>query len=170
MIVYDAVQTPLGPVYVAVDDIGVCKVAIDSRDWQEYIGSTGCQRDSARCDFAIRQLKEYFLRQRRRFDVPLSIAGTDFCRRVWEVLSSIPYGEVRTYADIAAAIGQPQACRAVGLANFKNPLPIFIPCHRVVGKNGGLVGYKGARTDFKRYLLQLENALTPENGGEMGIN
>lgn len=102
------------------------------------------------------QLLEYLSGARRSFDLPLDPAGTDFQRSVWEALRAIPYGQTRTYGEIAAAVGRPRAVRAVGQANHVNPLPIFIPCHRVVGKNGALTGYAGG-LDLKSALLALES-------------
>lgn len=104
---------------------------------------------------AGRQLIEYLDGKRRVFDIPLEMKGTDFQRSVWEALNRIPWGETRSYKDIAESMGNPKACRAVGMANNKNPLPIFIPCHRVVGANGKLVGYAGG-LDIKEKLLLLE--------------
>lgn len=101
-------------------------------------------------------LQDYFAGERRDFDLPLDPAGTDFQRAVWEALRAIPYGGTRTYGEIAAAVGRPKAVRAVGQANHVNPLPIFIPCHRVVGKGGALTGYAGG-LDLKRALLALES-------------
>lgn len=101
-------------------------------------------------------LQDYFAGERRDFDLPLAPAGTDFQRAVWEALKAIPYGGTRTYGEIAAAVGRPKAVRAVGQANHVNPLPIFIPCHRVVGKGGALTGYAGG-LDLKRALLALES-------------
>ena len=100
-------------------------------------------------------LLAYFAGERRDFDLPLAPAGTDFQRAVWDALRAIPYGQTRTYGEIAAAVGRPKAVRAVGQANHVNPLPIFIPCHRVVGKNGALTGYAGG-LDLKGALLALE--------------
>jgi voltage-dependent potassium channel beta subunit len=104
---------------------------------------------------AVGQLEEYFAGRRRSFDLPLAPAGTAFQRRCWQALAAIPYGETRSYADIAAAIGQPKALRAVGLANHRNPLPIVVPCHRVIGADGSLTGYGGG-LEAKRRLLALE--------------
>ena len=104
----------------------------------------------------LRELDEYFTKGRRKFTVKLDISGTDFQRSVWEELSKIPYGQVRSYKDIAIKIGNPKAVRAVGGANNKNKIPIIIPCHRVIGINGKLVGYAGG-IDKKKYLLNLEN-------------
>ena len=101
-------------------------------------------------------LLAYFAGERRGFDLPLDPAGTDFQRAVWEALRAIPYGGTRTYGEIAAAVGRPKAVRAVGQANHVNPLPIFIPCHRVVGTGGALTGYAGG-LDRKRALLALDS-------------
>ena len=101
-------------------------------------------------------LLSYFAGERRDFDLPLAPAGTDFQRAVWEALRAIPYGGTRTYGEIAAAVGRPKAVRAVGQANHVNPLPIFIPCHRVVGRGGALTGYAGG-LDLKGALLALES-------------
>lgn len=104
---------------------------------------------------AGKQLQEYLSGKRRVFDLPLAPVGTEFMLRVWQALCTIPYGNTCSYKDIAQRLGRPKAARAVGLANHKNPLPIFIPCHRVVGANGKLVGYLGG-LDVKTRLLALE--------------
>lgn len=104
---------------------------------------------------ARRELEEYFCGKRRTFSVPLAPQGTPFQKQCWNALLQIPYGKVCSYAQQAAMIGNPKACRAVGMANHCNPLPIFIPCHRVVGKNGSLTGYAGG-LDMKRTLLLIE--------------
>ena len=101
------------------------------------------------------QLKEYFAGERKEFDLPLAPRGTEFQQKVWKALMEIPSGETRTYGEIAAAIGNPKAARAVGMANNKNPIGIIIPCHRVVGANGKLVGYAGGM-EKKEFLLELE--------------
>ena len=104
---------------------------------------------------AATQLMEYFAGKRRTFSLPLAPKGTPFQKEVWQALSSIPYGQTRSYADIAAQVGRPKAFRAVGMANNRNPIPIIIPCHRVVGSSGDMVGYAYG-TKIKRYLLELE--------------
>jgi len=104
-----------------------------------------------------RQLTEYFAGTRRVFNLPLAPAGTDFDRRVWEALLDIPYGEIRTYSDLAGVIGRPRSVRAVGGANGRNPIGIIIPCHRVIGRDGTLTGY-GAGIEIKRLLLNLEGS------------
>ena len=103
------------------------------------------------------QLDAYFRGERKGFDLPLLPKGTAFQQKVWKALTEIPYGETRTYGEIAAAVGNPKAARAVGMANNKNPIGIIIPCHRVVGASGKLVGYAGGM-DRKEWLLELEKA------------
>lgn len=110
---------------------------------------------------AAEQLADYFSGKRTTFTVNLSIRnGTDFQRKVWEALSQIPYGETRSYLEIAQAVGSPKAVRAIGQANSKNPIPLIVPCHRVIGKNGKLTGYLGSSDNnglrIKKFLLQLE--------------
>lgn len=105
-----------------------------------------------------RQLLEYLAGERQTFDLPLAPAGTPFQREVWKALQTIPYGQTRSYGDIARQIGRPKAFRAVGMANHENPIPIFIPCHRVVGSDGSLTGYAGG-LELKKALLGLEGSL-----------
>ena len=104
---------------------------------------------------AARQLGEYFDGTRKVFDLPLQPRGTAFQQSVWRALCDIPYGQTRSYARLAEQIGRPKACRAVGMANHKNPIPILIPCHRVVGADGSLTGYAGGLA-MKKALLDLE--------------
>jgi methylated-DNA-[protein]-cysteine S-methyltransferase len=101
------------------------------------------------------QLRSYFSGELHRFDLPLELGGTEFQQNVWRALQTIPYGEIRTYGQIAAQIGAPRAVRAVGAANGRNPIPIVVPCHRVIGASGNLVGFGGG-LDWKRFLLALE--------------
>lgn len=115
----------------------------------------GEEGPTALLEETARQLREYFAGQRREFDLPLRLRGTAFQMQVWKALQAIPYGEVRTYGEIARAIGKPKACRAVGMANHKNPISIIVPCHRVVGAGGSLTGYGGG-LENKRFLLELE--------------
>jgi len=104
---------------------------------------------------AVRELEEYFAGKRQRFEVVFAVPGTEWQKKVWRALCAIPYGEVRSYRDIAEAAGNPKACRAVGGANHKNPIPIIIPCHRVVGADGSMVGFGGG-IDIKEKLLRIE--------------
>lgn len=155
---YDTLATDFGTIYVAVDEIGVSKIAVTAEDWQQYALRHQCLPDAEQCSAVIQELSEYLSSKRRQFSVPISIGGTHFCQKVWHELSLIPYGQVRTYAEIAAAVGSLKAYRAVGMANYQNPLPIIIPCHRVVGKDGKMTGYKGG-ISIKQYLLRLEGAI-----------
>ncbi len=109
---------------------------------------------------AQRQLDDYFAGRSTRFDLPLAFRGTDFQRRVWAALLTIPFGETRSYAEIARQIGRPDACRAVGAANGRNPISIVAPCHRVVGSSGALTGFAGGLA-AKAYLLSLERGDDP---------
>ncbi|GMA50215.1 hypothetical protein GCM10025857_15720 [Alicyclobacillus contaminans] len=138
-------------------------------DWDVHLEAENCtgsldagdaavSRAAAWADAAVQQLCEYFTGLRRGFDVPLVPRGTAFQQAVWAHLLSIPPGETRTYQQVAAAIGRPRAVRAVGQANRANPIPILIPCHRVVGSQGKLVGYAGSQVHLKQYLLTLEQA------------
>jgi len=104
---------------------------------------------------AARQFSEYFDGKRKNFDLPLSIRGTDFQMKVWKALQNIPYGKTVGYGEIAAKIGNPKACRAVGMANNRNPIAIIVPCHRVIGHDGSLTGYGGG-LELKQHLLELE--------------
>jgi methylated-DNA-[protein]-cysteine S-methyltransferase len=112
---------------------------------------------------AIAQLGEYFAGERRRFELPLAPRGTEFQRRVWRALTEIPYGKTLSYGELARRIGKPSAPRAVGLANGANPLPIVVPCHRVIGADGSLTGFGGG-LPIKRKLLALESAGAEESG------
>jgi len=113
---------------------------------------------------AAEQLDEYFAGRRDAFDLPLTLHGTEFQQRVWSALLEIPYGETWTYGELAEHIGQPTASRAVGLANGKNPIGVIVPCHRVVGADGGLTGYGGG-LNRKQSLLEHEGALPPARAG-----
>jgi methylated-DNA-[protein]-cysteine S-methyltransferase len=104
---------------------------------------------------AARQLESYFAGELKEFSLPLEPSGTDFMKQVWSALCEIPFGKTATYGEIAERIGRPKAARAVGLANNRNPIPIFIPCHRVIGADGSLTGYAGG-LDMKKKLLDLE--------------
>lgn len=107
---------------------------------------------------AMAQLDEYLEGKRKEFTLPLAPSGTPFQQKVWQALTTIPYGQTRTYGEIAAQIGNAKACRAVGLANNRNPISVFIPCHRVIGANGALTGYGGG-LPVKQMLLELEGVL-----------
>lgn len=116
---------------------------------------TGLSGSDQILDQAEAELKEYFAGERKEFTVPVRLMGTEFQKKVWAALAEIPYGGTVTYGEIAARIGKPKACRAVGTANHHNPVPIIVPCHRVIGAGGSLTGYGGG-LEVKAYLLTLE--------------
>lgn len=156
-IVYDTYDSPIGLIHVVVDEIGVKKVFLFKEDWEDYlIENVDIKLDKQICKDVVIQLDEYFNKKRKNFQLPLSIEGTEFRIKVWNALREIPYGEVKSYLQIAEAIGNPKSVRAVGQANRANQVPIIIPCHRVIGKNGDLVGFAGDKTNAKRFLLELE--------------
>lgn len=118
----------------------------------------GVEKETSLTKEAYAQLSEYLNGKRKTFDLPFKMRGTQFQEQVWNALLDIPYGETRSYKQIAEAIGNPKAVRAVGMANNRNPLLIIVPCHRVIGKNGSLVGY-GEGLEMKEFLLRLEKSL-----------
>lgn len=157
---YGQYQSPIGTIRVIADESGIKRIEIFDDQWEEYLkNNPEIAENQELCGEAIRQLDEYFNGKRKQFDLPLSIEGTDFRKKVWKALLTIPYGEVRSYAEVAELIGNPKAVRAVGQANKANQIPIIIPCHRVIGKSGDLVGYAGNRTSFKEKLLEAEGFL-----------
>lgn len=159
-----AMPSRIGTIRVAATPRGICKIALgretapDFFQWLERrIGPA--PRRPERGDLAtlaLDQIAEYLKGQRQTFDLPLDLRGTDFQRQVWSAVAAVPYGQTRTYAEIAQAIGRPQAARAVGAANGANPLPLVVPCHRVIGSDGSLTGYGGG-LDVKRRLLAMES-------------
>ena len=154
---FDIYKSPIGLIHVVADEKGVKRIELFEEDWAEYIKiNKGLKEDREICRDVIKQLDEYFKGKRKVFDIPLSIDGTEFRKKVWKALLDIPYGETRSYQQIAEAVGNPKAVRAIGQANRSNPVPIIIPCHRVIGKNGDLVGYAGGRTNIKSKLLEIE--------------
>lgn len=144
-------KSPIGIINVLYAEEGVYKITLVKSIPEDYFE----ERKNDLGDKVISELKEYFNGQRKDFDLPLIIQGTDFQRAVWEELRKINYGEIKTYSDIAKNIGKPNACRAVGNANNKNPFMIVIPCHRVVGKNKNSGGYAFG-VDIRDKLLELE--------------
>ena len=149
MIVFGYVPAPFGDILVAKENDAVVEIRFRPGDVD------GLRDDDAVADVAA-QLQQYFRGERRAFDLPLAPRGTEFQQDVWRALQRIPYGETRSYSDIAREIGRPAAVRAVGAANGANPIPIVIPCHRVVGSNGSLTGFGGG-IETKRWLLGLES-------------
>jgi methylated-DNA-[protein]-cysteine S-methyltransferase len=140
-------ESPVGWLTISADHIGVTKL--------EFGKIEQARGGSAVLENILTDLDLYFEGRLFKFDCPLSLKGSSFQKDVWQALQKIPYGAVPSYSDIAAEIGRPSAVRAVGLANNKNPMPIIIPCHRVIGRDGSLTGYV-AGLDVKRYLLDLE--------------
>ena len=151
---YRVLETPIGGLLLARDAAGLRLIHFQNGRHLERPAPEWEQRDDAFDDVGT-QLMEYFDGRRRQFDLPLAPNGTPFQQRVWKALLDIPYGETISYGELAARIGRRSASRAVGLANGSNPLPIVIPCHRVIGSNGKLTGYGGGLA-IKERLLALE--------------
>jgi methylated-DNA-[protein]-cysteine S-methyltransferase len=152
--------TPLGPMHAFASDVGLRAILFDGSD-PATNGVVGELREAPRNDLlraCSAQLGEYFAGRRRAFDLPLDPVGTPFQQAAWRALREIPFGETRSYAEQAAAIGRPSAVRAIGAANGRNPLTIVVPCHRVIGSGGQLTGFASG-IDNKRALLELEGAL-----------
>ncbi|MCG0275368.1 MAG: methylated-DNA--[protein]-cysteine S-methyltransferase [Thermosediminibacteraceae bacterium] len=169
-IYFRKIDTVIGTITIASTDRGVCRIVLPGEGREEIMGRyhPNCTKeelvDELLCgklsdinSLAEEELKAYFEGKLRTFTVPLDLHGTEFQKTVWREVMKIPYGEVRSYGYIAKAIGKPKAYRAVGCANNKNPVPIIVPCHRVVGSNGSLVGYGGG-LEMKSFLLKLEGA------------
>lgn len=147
---WTVVDSPIGELSVAVDEVGVCRVHFGR------VGAAVPETDDVRLRAAVVELNAYFAGELTDFTAPLSVRrGSDFERAVWREMSKIPYGEMRTYGEIAAVLGDPGAARAVGTACNRNPIPVIVPCHRVVGAGGKLVGFGGG-LPRKRHLLELE--------------
>jgi methylated-DNA-[protein]-cysteine S-methyltransferase len=161
---YLLVETPVGDLVIGGDDDHLTHLLLPD----PVRAVPGAQRSGHVVDGGLpaavaaarQQLDEYFAGARRAFDLPLAPTGTDFQRQVWFALADIPYGETLSYAELAARVGRPRAWRAVGQANSANPLPIILPCHRVVASGGGIGGYRGG-LGLKRQLLALEQAHRP---------
>ena len=164
MIVWAAMKSRVGTIRVAATSRGVCKISLGKETAADFFG--WLERRIGRAPrrperngivaLALAQIAEYLNGTRREFDLPLDLRGTEFQRRAWSAVAGIPYGETRTYTDIARTIGKPQAVRAVGAANGANPLPLVVPCHRVLGSDGSLTGYGGG-LDVKQKLLEMES-------------
>ena len=144
-------ETVLGDVTLVEEDGAL--LAISLKSIQE-----GTELETTIIQEAHRQITEYLKGERKVFDLPIRLRGTDFQQQVWTALLDIPYGETRSYKQIAEAIGNPKGMRAVGMANNRNPLLIVVPCHRVIGANGSMVGY-GEGVEMKEFLLRLEKSL-----------
>ena len=157
-------DSPVGPLAIVMSERGLVGLHFRGRpDVPPTKSKDEWILDAKRTADVRGELKEYFAGRRREFSVPLDLRGTDFQLSCWRELLNIPYGQTRSYADIARAIRSPKAFRAVGMANHDNPVAIIVPCHRVLASGGGLCGYGGG-LDIKQKLLELEGALTASLG------
>ena len=156
MLLFRYMPSPMGQLLLAGDNHGLQAIGLPEGKARISPAPDWCQTDQL-FDEVIEQLNRYFAGELRCFDLPLSPHGTAFQLSVLEQLQKIPYGETRTYGQIARALGRPRASRAVGAANGRNPVPIIIPCHRVIGSDGSLTGFGGGLA-AKKFLLQLESA------------
>jgi methylated-DNA-[protein]-cysteine S-methyltransferase len=160
---YDLLDTPVGPLLVGATDRGLCRIWFDTQpdEFAESVARThGLRvlRVPGSVDTARKQLDEYFEHRRQDFDLDIDLRVAPFHERVLHELARVPYGQLTTYGTLAAKVEAPRAARAVGTVMNRNPLPIVLPCHRVVGANGSLVGYGGG-LERKELLLRLEGAL-----------
>jgi O-6-methylguanine DNA methyltransferase len=165
------IHSVVGPLFLAASSQGLVALEFDARlPGQQSIRPNPRHVRKEKTSFTFensprpllpytRELEAYFAGTRRAFSFPIDLRGTDFQRACWRALLAIPYGETRTYADVARVVGKPNAFRAVGMANNRNPIAIVVPCHRVIASDGTLCGYGGG-LDVKRKLLELEGALT----------
>ncbi len=163
-ITIQTIATPVGTLGVALSPAGLGRLTFADEPiaaceaWaQRWQPQARPARQDRRVDLLAEQLNAYFAGALRVWTVPLDLRGTPFQLRVWRAVLAIPYGEVRSYSEIATAIGQPRAVRAVGAANGANPIPILVPCHRLIGKDGSLIKYGGGLA-LKRRLIELEGA------------
>jgi O-6-methylguanine DNA methyltransferase len=174
------ISSPVGPLFLAVSPKGLVALEFDARlpgqqtirqesirpnprdlrqERARFRNATRFEESPAAIEPFARELEEYFAGRRREFSFPLDLRGTEFQIACWRALLDIPYGETRSYADIARAVGRPKGFRAVGMANNRNPVAIVVPCHRVIASDGTLCGYGGGM-DVKRKLLELEGSLS----------
>lgn len=153
---YDFIETQIGKIYMVINKDGLVRIELIEEKWQKYNERNKPVRDEKLCFYVKKQLCEYFNGQRKTFNLPIVIEGTEFRKKVWNALYDIPYGETQSYYDIAKKIGHEKATRAIGQANKSNLIPIIIPCHRVVGKNNKIRGYIGDNIDVQLKLLELE--------------
>lgn len=159
---YLSFESPIGEIFISGDERAVHRICFQAG--RDATATEPMERVSGGALLSAKQqLEEYFAGTRQRFTVSVAPSGTDFQLQAWRALQTIPYGETRSYGEQARCIGRPQASRAVGAANGRNPIPIIIPCHRVIGANGTLTGYAGG-LGIKRFLLDLEAAMA---GGEI---
>jgi methylated-DNA-[protein]-cysteine S-methyltransferase len=160
MLYYTTFNSPFWEITLVGNKEGLTNLHMETgKGKREFIINDEWQCDDIFFKDIKTQVMEYFNRKRKEFDILLNPQGTEFQKKVWQALYAIPYGEVRTYKDIATAIGNPKACRAVGMANSVNPIPIIVPCHRVIGSSGKLTGFASG-LNAKEKLLNLEKEPT----------
>jgi methylated-DNA-[protein]-cysteine S-methyltransferase len=155
LVFYTTIESPVGPLLLGGDERGLRRVSFENSN-HSAPPRADWKLDNEPFSEVIRQLQAYFRGELKEFDLPLAMEGTEFQLRVWNALRAIPYGETISYARLAERIGNPKAVRAVGLANGSNPIPIIVPCHRVIGSDGSLTGFGGGLST-KKMLLELEN-------------
>jgi methylated-DNA-[protein]-cysteine S-methyltransferase len=156
---YDVVDSPVGELFIAATERGLARISYFPDGMDDILARTfGTRVLRSPLDEVRRELDEYFAGQRRSFDLPLDLRVAPFHAAVLAELARVPYGETDTYGSLAAKAGKPRAARAVGTVMNRNPIPIVLPCHRIVGASGALTGYAGG-LDIKRHLLQLEGAM-----------
>ena len=156
---YDVVASPVGDLHVAATSRGLCRISYRGDNWEDELArGFGVRVLRSPLDDVRRELDEYFEGRRRSFDLPLDLRVAEFPAAVLHELARVPYGETDTYGRLAARAGRPRAARAVGTIMNRNPIPIVLPCHRIVGASGALTGYAGG-LDVKRRLLELEGAM-----------
>jgi len=160
---YCYADSPIGTLLIAGDDESVHLIAFAKNGKPQRPEAGWTESSTGALAETVRQLREYFAGKRADFDLPLAPEGTSFQREVWRKLQEIPYGETISYGELAKRVGNPKASRAVGSANGKNPIPIVIPCHRVIAGNGTLGGFGGGLT-VKQQLLALEKPITSARG------
>ncbi len=156
-LLYARAASPVGPLFLAASTRGLVRLEFEGRVQKLNSSTTQLQESETALAAYLSELSEYFAGERRTFSLPLDLRGTEFQLACWSALLAIPYGETRSYRDIAQAIGHPHAYRAVGMSNNRNPVAIIVPCHRVIASSGSLCGYGGG-LDVKRKLLDLERA------------
>jgi len=164
---YAYLDSPIGPLLIAGDARAVTRIAFPKNGKPAPPQPAWTESPKGTVGEAMRQLREYFSGKRREFDLPLAPEGTPFQKIVWRGLQAIPYGETISYGELARRVGNPKASRAVGAANGKNPLPIVVPCHRVIGAGGKLVGFGGG-LPVKRALLAIETQAQAKEAAARG--
>ena len=164
-IFYSHMETPIGKLLVASSEKGLVRIMFSHEGKVDSVSLLKKEHpeetlveDRGKNLLVIKQLEEYFNGSRTVFSLPLDIRGTEFQKSVWDALKKVPYGETRSYGEIARSIGKPKAARAVGNANRKNPIPIVIPCHRIIGSDGSMTGFGGG-IPLKKKLLELERGI-----------